>query len=254
MDADARIDGIPVRQVTVEQAVGDLLASVTAHDGGTAYRLINAYSLALASRDPQYHQLLASRGVNLPDGKPLTLVLRRFGFPKVCQVRGSAFLRASLEAGVASGVQHFFLGGSPELLEQLVAAVRRRFPGIAIAGVESPPFRPLAEAERGRQDMRIAAARPDIVWVGLGTPQQDFEAQRIADDLGVCTAGVGAAFDFLAGTKPEAPAALGRLGLEWLFRLATEPKRLWRRYLFGNLQFLKVVVDEGRRRRRCVSR
>jgi N-acetylglucosaminyldiphosphoundecaprenol N-acetyl-beta-D-mannosaminyltransferase len=149
-----------------------------------------------------------------------------------------------LRRGQEAGIRHFFLGGSEELLATLVAVVRSRFPRAVIAGVYSPPFRALTTDELEGQDSLIAASSPDIVWVGLGAPKQDVEAQRITDTLGISTAAVGAAFDFLAGTKREAPVWVRQLRLEWLFRLLSEPRRLWRRYLFGGATFLHLVALE----------
>ncbi len=105
----------------------------------------------------------------------------------------------------------------------------------------SPPFRPLTEGERAEQDAKIKASGAQVVC-GLGTPKQDLEAQRTCDVVGVTTAAVGAAFDFVAGTKPEAPHWMRRLTLEWTFRLLSEPRRLWRRYLFGNTRFVVMVI------------
>jgi N-acetylglucosaminyldiphosphoundecaprenol N-acetyl-beta-D-mannosaminyltransferase len=239
----ARLDGIPIRETTPKQAVSDFLDAARA-ETGQAYRFLNAYSIALADRDAQYHRLLADRGVNLADGMPLAFMLRRLGNPELVQIRGPAFFADCLDAGRALGIRHFFLGGSPAMLERLVAEICTRFPGVVVAGVESPPFRPLTPDELREQDSRLVAAEPDLVWVGLGTPKQDFEAQRISDDLGLCAAGVGAAFDFMAGVKRQAPPWLSKVGLEWLFRLLTEPRRLWKRYLFGNSRFLRVSVRE----------
>lgn len=246
-----RLSGVPVERTRLDSAIGAFLARVRDGQTPNAYRLVNSYSLSLADKEPDYHRLLATRGVNLPDGKPLVVALNllsRRG-ESFSQVRGPSFFVGSLERGRAQGIRHYFIGGSPETLKRMLNEADRRYPGLEIAGSFSPPFRPLTDEERREQDEQIKASGADIVWVGLGTPKQDFEAQRICERVGVSTAGVGAAFDFLAGTKREAPQLLSRLGLEWVFRLATEPKRLWKRYLFGNSRFLLLVVREAMRRR-----
>lgn len=244
--------GIPIRLTTLTGAVNEFLTKTSRNLGQVqTYRLVNSYSLALADQDARYHALLSTQGVNFPDGKPLAIVLRalaRRNFPHG-QVRGPSFFAKCLDEGRSYGIRHFFLGGSPELLGSLTDRVSELFPGIQIAGTYSPPFRSLTHEEIHEQDRRIRSASPDVVWVGLGTPKQDFEAQRIRDEVGVATAGVGAAFDFVAGTKTEAPKWLRGLGLEWMFRLATEPRRLWRRYLFGNCRFLLLVAREVLRTR-----
>jgi len=245
------LNGISVERTSVDEAVAAFVQGVVSGAPAQAHRLLNSYSFALSDTDRAYQALLAQSGVNLPDGKPLVAALNRldrygqsFG-----QVRGSSFFVRCLDEGRAQGVRHVFLGGSIELLESLKEAVDRRFPGTQIVGMISPPFRPLTDSERADQDSEIKASGAQVVWVGLGTPKQDFEAQRICDSLGVTTIAVGAAFDFVAGTKPEAPEWMRRLTLEWAFRLMSEPRRLWRRYLFGNTRCLMLVLREARRRR-----
>jgi len=245
------LNGIAVERTSLHDAVAAFVEGVTCGATAKAHRLVNSYTFALADTDPAYQSLLAQSGVNLPDGKPLVTALNRldrrghsFG-----QVRGPSFFVRCLEEGRAQGVRHFFLGGDPDLLEALKDAVDRRFPGTQIVGMISPPFRPLTDAERAVQDAEIKASGAQVVWVGLGTPKQDFEAQRICDELGVTTAAVGAAFDFVSGTKPEAPDWMRRLSLEWVFRFLSEPRRLWKRYLFGNTRFLALVLRERIRRR-----
>ena len=245
------LNGISVERTLLDRAVASFVQGVVSDAPAQAHRLVNSYTFALADTDPAYQSLLSHSGVNLPDGKPLVTALNRLdrsGRP-FGQVRGPSFFVKCLDEGRAQGVRHFFLGGSPELLDALKIAVDGRFPGAQIVGMNSPPFRPLTAAERADQDAEIEASDAHVVWVGLGTPKQDFEAQRICDSLGITTAAVGAAFDFVAGTKPEAPDWMRRLSLEWVFRLMSEPRRLWRRYLFGNARFLMLVVRERRGRR-----
>jgi N-acetylglucosaminyldiphosphoundecaprenol N-acetyl-beta-D-mannosaminyltransferase len=251
MTTTGTLNGILVERTSLDVAVAAFIQGVTSGAPAQTHRLVNSYTFALADTDPAYTSLLAHSGVNLPDGKPLVTALNRLdrhGQP-FGQVRGPSFFVRCLDDGRAQGVRHLFLGGSPELLESLKDAIDRRFPGTEIVGAISPPFRPLTDTERADQDSEIQASGAQVVWVGLGTPKQDFEAQRICDSLGVTTAAVGAAFDFVAGMKPEAPGWMRRLSLEWVFRLMSEPRRLWRRYLFGNTRFLMLVLREARRSR-----
>jgi N-acetylglucosaminyldiphosphoundecaprenol N-acetyl-beta-D-mannosaminyltransferase len=245
------LNGISVERTSLDDAATGFVQGVIAGAPARAHRLVNSYTFALADTDPVYKELLGRSGVNLPDGKPLVTALngldrrgQRFG-----QVRGPSFFVRCLDEGRVHGVRHFFVGGSPELLRSLKDTIGRRFPGAQIVGMISPPFRLLTDAERADQDSKIKASDAHVVWIGLGTPKQDYEAQRICDTLGVTTAAVGAAFDFVAGTKPEAPGWMRRLSLEWVFRLISEPRRLWRRYLFGNTRFLMLVLREARGRR-----
>ncbi len=217
------------------------------------WRLVNAYSMSLLGRERSYASVLQSDGVNLADGKPVAWVLaalsRRAGNPtSPGHVRGPSFFARVLDEGRRSSVRHYLLGGSPETLAGLTAAIAENFPGALVVGAESPPFRPLTTDERARQDRRIRSSGADVVWVGLGTPRQDVEADRLAQVLGVPVVAVGAAFDFLAGSKAEAPQWVQRACLEWLFRFASEPRRLWRRYTVGLVLFTTLALRELVRR------
>jgi N-acetylglucosaminyldiphosphoundecaprenol N-acetyl-beta-D-mannosaminyltransferase len=210
---------------------------------GRHVHLVNAYTLALAEKDPAYAGILSGEAVNLPDGKPVSVVSKMLRqVPLLRQVRGPQLFLDIFDVGRSHGLRHFLLGSSPEVLESLQKRLTEDFPGCNIVGLESPPYRPLSTEEYESQDKRIRAASPHIVWVGLGTPKQDAEAQRLAKSTGVTAIAVGAAFDFAAGRLPEAPLWMTRCGLEWLFRLASEPRRLWKRYLFGNARFLMIVM------------
>jgi N-acetylglucosaminyldiphosphoundecaprenol N-acetyl-beta-D-mannosaminyltransferase len=146
-------------------------------------------------------------------------------------------------------VGHYLIGGSPQTLAALQAAIAGRWPTIKVVGAESPPFRTLTTAEREAQYMRIRKSGASMVWVGLGTPKQDFAAREMARHLPVTALAVGAAFDFLSGSKPQAPQWMQRSGTEWAYRLAHEPRRLARRYLWGNPRFLVAAARQPGLRR-----
>jgi N-acetylglucosaminyldiphosphoundecaprenol N-acetyl-beta-D-mannosaminyltransferase len=209
---------------------------------GIHVHLANAYTVALADSSAEYRNVLAAPAINFPDGKPIgwTSALRGDS-PALQQVRGPQLFLDTFDVGRAHGVKHFLLGSTPAVLETLEKVLAERFPGVSIVGVESPAFRVLSGEELAAQDSRIRESGADIVWVGLGTPKQDFEAQRIVGSLPVVAIAVGAAFDFAAGTLEPAPAWITTVGLEWAYRFSREPKRLWRRYLFGNVRFLKAA-------------
>jgi N-acetylglucosaminyldiphosphoundecaprenol N-acetyl-beta-D-mannosaminyltransferase len=147
---------------------------------------------------------------------------------------------AVLDRGTSLG--HYLLGGSEETLAALKRVIARRFPTARIVGAESPAFRALSDAEVAAQDSRIRQSGAQVVWVGLGTPKQDWEVARLSEELPVVALAVGAAFDFLAGTKSQAPMLMQSTGTEWLYRLASEPRRLAKRYLWGNPRFLRAAV------------
>ncbi|WP_413248300.1 WecB/TagA/CpsF family glycosyltransferase [Sinomonas flava] len=235
--------GLPIASSTPQKAGLEVCALASRPAGpATHIHFVNAYTLALADADREYAETL-KLGINLPDGRPISIFSRLIGHnPVLNQVRGPEFFLSMFDIGRQFGVRHFLLGSTPRVLDRLQRNLEEKFPGCIIAGTESPPFRQLTPAEILVQDARIADARPDIIWVGLGTPKQDWEARRLADSIHITSIAVGAAFDFAAGTLREAPSWMSTLGVEWLFRLACEPRRLWRRYLYGNTTFLRVAV------------
>ncbi len=240
-----RVGGVAIASTTLDQAVEDAFMHAAAHDG-TTLRFTNTWCIVLADRDPEYKALLNTSGQNFADGRPVADEIARRGGAPDAHVRGPSFFECALERGRSRGIRHFFYGADQDTLSQLVAVVNQRFPGAVIAGHLAPPFGTAEELCAPHLLDRIGAAEADIVWVGLGTPKQDFVATRIAQELNVCTAAVGAAFDFLAGTKAVAPAWMRRARLEWLFRFASEPRRLWRRYTIGILDYQRILRKERR--------
>ncbi|MDH3052484.1 WecB/TagA/CpsF family glycosyltransferase [Gordonia alkanivorans] len=188
---------------------------------------------------------MAGDGINYPDGSPVVLFMRLFapsGSRRPERVRGPSLFREVIAQSEGTSIRHFFAGATQETLALMAAKIEEEYPRARIEGVHSPPFAPVTEEYIDAIADVIGANRCDLVWVGLGTPKQDIVAAGLARRLGVPCVGVGAAFDFVAGTIPEAPEIYQRLGMEWVYRLISEPRRLWRRYTIGNLQFLRAVV------------
>jgi N-acetylglucosaminyldiphosphoundecaprenol N-acetyl-beta-D-mannosaminyltransferase len=236
--SSVRIDGLGPRA-----AVEAMVAS--RHGTPRRVHLCNAYTLSLAVRDQAYRRLLNASDLNLADGHYVALVGRWRGQPGMDErVYGPDLMLATMDQGRARGLRHYLYGATDETVGRLADVLRARYPDIRIVGTEAPPFRPLTAAEQDDLAARVAAAEPDIVWVGVGTPRQDDFVAHMAGRLRCTLVPVGAAFDFHAGTKPVAPALLQRTGFEWLFRLATEPTRLWRRYLIGIPVFLYGVLAD----------
>jgi N-acetylglucosaminyldiphosphoundecaprenol N-acetyl-beta-D-mannosaminyltransferase len=208
----------------------------------THIHLANAYTTALADKSEEYRAILLKPSLNFPDGKPIGWAskIKRHS-PRLQQVRGPQLFLDVFAEGRHSNVRHFLLGSTPNVLAVLQRNLESKFPGIEIVGVESPPFRPLTDEELAAQDDRIRHSGAHIVWVGLGTPKQDFEAARLSESLPIVAVAVGAAFDFAAGTLKEAPEWISKVGFEWLYRFTREPKRLWKRYVFGNTRFLRAA-------------
>lgn len=217
----------------------------------TPIRLANAYCVALAAKDITYEELLLDGGKNFPDGTPVVWGMRALlGMGKADtgqrpgRVRGPSFFEDVLSVGREHEVQHFLVGGSTESIVELADLLKRKHPGLRISGYFSPPYAPLSAGTMDSISAAIARApiSPHIVWVGLGTPKQDFVAAEICKRHNVLAIGVGAAFDFSAGTVKPAPVLIQNSGFEWLYRLLCEPKRLWKRYLFGNSRFILVLA------------
>jgi N-acetylglucosaminyldiphosphoundecaprenol N-acetyl-beta-D-mannosaminyltransferase len=233
---------VPVGPSEAAAAIIDAANSLPLY-GGSHVHLVNAYSLALADKGPDIRHVFGDTSINFADGKPLSWFSRlRRQAPRVQQVRGPQLFLDVFEGGLAGGTRHFLLGSTPETLHKLEQELEFRFPGVIIVGAESPPFRVLSNDELRAQDERITRSKAQIIWVGLGTPKQDHEVKRLAANLPVIAVAVGAAFDFTAGTSKEAPAWFRSLGIEWLYRFGSEPRRLWKRYLFGNLRFIASVA------------
>jgi N-acetylglucosaminyldiphosphoundecaprenol N-acetyl-beta-D-mannosaminyltransferase len=210
--------------------------------------LCNADVVLHAHDDPNLATIINESGLALPDGMPLVWLGRRRGLP-VGRVYGPDLMLALCERGLPEGWRHFFYGGTEEVLSDLTTRLRNRFPGLQVAGVWAPPFRPLTSGEEADIEARINTAHPDVVWVGIGTPRQDFWMARFRPGLEASVLiAVGAAFNFHSGRVRQAPRWVMRCGLEWLFRFAMEPCRLWHRYVIGIPRFLWFVFRSRHRK------
>lgn len=241
-----RVGGIPFQVSSLESATQTIL-QLSIHKRPVSVRLANAYCVAVAEKDDDYSRLLLSGGLNFPDGTPIVWFMRRngVGHRVAGRVRGPSLFTSVLDSGREQGIRHFFLGGTAETLQAMVQRVAERYPGIEIAGSYAPRFGPVDKEFVTEATRRILEARPQVVWVALGTPKQDFATVELAASTQLPCVGVGAAFDFVAGSVPEAPSWMQNSGTEWMFRLVSEPRRLWRRYVFGNITFLSAVYRAG---------
>jgi N-acetylglucosaminyldiphosphoundecaprenol N-acetyl-beta-D-mannosaminyltransferase len=168
--------------------------------------------------------------------------LKGLGHDDQERVHGMALATRTIERGLASGTRHFFYGSSQETLDAMRSNLETDFPGIEIAGMYSPPFRPLTDDEAVADAEMIRSTGADIVWVGLGAPKQELWMHRMHPRLpGTALVGIGAVFDWFAGNVTKAPDWMQQAGLEWLYRLSREPKRLWRRYIYNNPAYLILL-------------
>ena len=233
--------GIPVTQTNLESATETICQSASNQVNSTHIHLACASSIYAIEDDAKLWEIFAENSVVLPDGRPFQL-LTAFSKKPLSQVRGPSLFPSVIDYGRNFGLKHYFVGTTEQTLAKLVAIFEQKYPGVEIVGSYSPPFRESEQKELDLLDASIRQSGANIVWLGMSTPKQDFEARRINLSTGVMTIAVGAAFDFSAGNQKEAPDWLRVLNLEWLFRFLSEPKRLWRRYLIGNLIFLKAVL------------
>lgn len=201
--------------------------------------------LAMESHDSaEYRAIVNGADLVAPDGRPLVWALRLFGVGGATQVRGTALTVHVLERAAAETVPIGFYGGSPEVLAWLLEACRRRFPRLRVAYAHAPPFRQLTAEEDAAVVREINSSGTRVLFVGLGCPKQERWMASHKERVHAVMLGVGAALDFLAGVKPEAPVWMQHAGLEWVFRLATEPRRLWWRYAHHNPRFVALLAGQ----------
>jgi len=192
-----------------------------------------------AQRDAGFRAILNRSFLCTPDGMPTVWVGRAQGHRRMRRVYGPDFMLEMCRMSPSRGYRHFLYGGNPGVAEKLKRRLESRVPGISIVGTFTPPFRALTSAEENEFAAMVAEVRPHVIWVGLSTPKQERFMAGMIDRLDTCLmVGVGAAFDIRAGLLPDAPTWMKSAGLQWLHRLLREPRRLWRRYLTNNPQFL----------------
>ena len=211
------------------------------------------HSLMNARHSAGFREVLRRANLTVPDGFPLVWLGRRKGFALPRRVYGPELMASFCDATSARGYRHFFYGGAPGVAEELASRFVRRYPGLQIAGTQTPPFRPLTPEEDDAEVSMINASCADVLWVGLGAPKQEWWMFEHQSRLNVpVLVGVGAAFDFHTGRVAQAPPWMREHGFEWLFRLSREPRRLWRRYLIYGPEFVALVVLESLRLRKFI--
>jgi N-acetylglucosaminyldiphosphoundecaprenol N-acetyl-beta-D-mannosaminyltransferase len=207
--------------------------------GETRYVCVASVNNVMHARDDEsYAAMMNGADLVTPDGMPLVWGLRMLGIPHATRTYGPSLTPLVCERAAREGIPVAFYGGTPEVLERLHAELLTMFPNLNIVYSWPPPFRALTPEEEQQVIDDLTASGARIVFVGLGTPKQEQWMVRHQDKLQAVMLGVGAAFDFIAGHKRQAPSWMQEGGLEWLFRLVTEPKRLWKRYLYSNPRFI----------------
>jgi N-acetylglucosaminyldiphosphoundecaprenol N-acetyl-beta-D-mannosaminyltransferase len=230
--------GVGVSAINEPQAVELIGAALRGRRKGYVC-VTGVHGVMEAQQDAEFRRILNGAFLNTPDGMPMVWAGKLDGRGGMDRVYGPDLMLAVCDWTRANGFTHFFYGGAEGVAEQLRRRLEEKFPGIKVAGTYTPPFRALTREEEDELVARVNGLKPDIIWVGLSTPKQErFMAEYLPRLDTTLMFGVGAAFDFHTGRVRQAPRWVQRSGLEWLFRLACEPRRLWRRYLRNNPLFL----------------
>jgi N-acetylglucosaminyldiphosphoundecaprenol N-acetyl-beta-D-mannosaminyltransferase len=233
--------GVGVSLVNMNRALEQIDQWVETHTP-TYVCVCSVHGVMECQRSEELRRIFNSAGMVTPDGMPLVWLARRRD-AEVQRVYGPDLLLAELQRSTGTGTRHFLYGGGSGVAARLAARMQSRFPGLSVVGVMEPPFAPLDALASPDTAASINAAQPDVVWVGISSPKQERWMARMRPLLDApVLIGVGAAFDFHSGTVRQAPSWMQRSGLEWLFRLLTEPRRLWRRYLINNPWFVWALA------------
>jgi len=241
----AVILGVPISIINMQSAL-DIISSWVSQKQSRFITAVDVHGVMTAQSSPTHLQALRSADMVTPDGLPLVWVGRARGHREMGRVAGPDLIAAVCEQSAVRGWRNYFYGGAPHVVQELSLRLKQSYPGLIVVGVESPPFRPLTDAEKRETARRINESRADIVWVGLGCPKQErwISDMKPLIERAVLIA-VGAAFDFHSGNISRAPRWMQRSGFEWLHRLCSEPRRLWRRYLVLAPSFVAMAVRES---------
>ncbi|RQW45495.1 WecB/TagA/CpsF family glycosyltransferase [Novosphingobium sp. LASN5T] len=241
-----KVLGVPVSLVNMDLAVNTILGWV--RDRKSHFICVrDVHGVVRAVEDPDIMALHYKAGMITPDGMPLVWLARWRGHRDVGRVCGADLVDALCEASAKAGVSHYFFGGKPGVAERMAQNLVAKYPGFKVAGLETPPFRAMTAEEDAAVVERIKQSGAGVVWVGISTPKQEFWMRDHVDRLpGATLIGVGAAFDFHSGDVKRAPRWMRKTGFEWLHRLLSEPRRLWRRYLILAPKFVLMQLRQGR--------
>lgn len=234
--------GVGVSVVDPQRALATILAWA-AERRSAIVDFMGVHGLTLAQRDPVFKDSLNRFDMIACDGQPVRWALNRWHDAGIAKrVYGPAMTLEACRSAAEQGVPVYFYGSRVEVLERLTQRLTEQFPGLQIVGAEAPPFRALSDEERAETIARINDSGAGIVFIGLGCPKQEVFAAEHRDAIRAVQLCVGAAFDIHAGMAPMAPRWMQNAGLEWFYRLCREPRRLWKRYLVGNSQFLRMCL------------
>jgi N-acetylglucosaminyldiphosphoundecaprenol N-acetyl-beta-D-mannosaminyltransferase len=246
----ANVLGVGISRINMELAIEQLDRWINAGDRQYV-SVCTVHTVMECRRNERLRQIVNGAGMVTPDGMPLVWLSRLAGHGYVSRVYGPDLMLAEMESSLKTGHRHFFYGGRSTVATRLAEAMAGRFPGLQIVGSFSPPLGSAEELCNGATAQLINQSGADIVWVGISSPKQELWMACMRPLLEApVLIGVGAAFDFHTGTVRQAPGWMQRAGLEWLYRLTQEPRRLWRRYLVDNPYFLFELARQKLRLKR----
>jgi N-acetylglucosaminyldiphosphoundecaprenol N-acetyl-beta-D-mannosaminyltransferase len=237
----ANVLGVGVHAIDLPGAVSVIESAV--REGTKGYVCVTSvHGVMEAQRDPEFRDILNRALLVTPDGMPTVWVGRLQGNSAMKRVFGPDLMLEVCQRSAGTGIRHFLYGGKPGIAGELAQRLQRNFPGIAVVGTFTPPFRPLEPSEQLALERQLETVLPDIVWVGLSTPKQErFMAATFRRLPCKIMVGVGAAFDIHTGHVQDAPKWIKDVGLQWAHRLCQDPGRLWKRYLVNNSAFLVAI-------------
>lgn len=232
--------GVNIAAVNMEYTVNYIVNNLLSIKG--KYICVsNVHTTVMSYEDKTYCTVQNESVMALPDGKPLSVVAQKRGYSDVERVTGPDLMGEIFAISAKHGYKHYFYGSTENTLQTLKSELEKKYSGIQIVGMYSPPFRELSEEEDKSVVDRINVAQADFVWVGLGAPKQEVWMWKHKDKINGLMIGVGAGFDYYAGNIKRAPGWMQKVSLEWLYRLLQDPKRLFKRYLITNTKFLWLV-------------
>jgi N-acetylglucosaminyldiphosphoundecaprenol N-acetyl-beta-D-mannosaminyltransferase len=236
--------GVPIAAVDMKDAVAQIEEWIRS-DARTFVTVTGVHGIMQSQDDERIRRIHHAAGMCVPDGMPTVWIGRLHGHRRMRRVYGPDLMLELMKVSVVKGYTHFFFGGKEGVAALLRERIEAKFPGVRVVGTWSPPFRALTMHEEAALKHCVDELAPDILWVGLSTPKQEqWMAAHVGRLNSKVMVGVGAAFDFHSGLVRQSPRWIQPIGLEWLFRLYMEPRRLWRRYLANNPRFIWLMLGQ----------
>lgn len=236
------IIGVPISVVNMESTIDTIINNM--EKAKTSYICVsNVHTTVMARENDEYRKVIANSFLTLPDGKPLSVIAKKKGFMEIEQVRGVDLMKQIFSK---EGYNHYFYGNTQENLNILINTLAKEYQNLNIVGYEPSIFKELTNSELFQLSERVKESKADFLWVGLGAPLQEIFCERIKGTTDAIPIGVGGAFNVLAHIVPDAPQIMKKLGLEWVYRLTREPKRLFKRYFLTNIKFICYLIGDNK--------